>query len=45
MIYGVKCSGEVEEEKDGYGTRVSGKEEIIGDFKEGSFCAMVRTES
>lgn len=41
MINGVKCSGEVKEEEDGYEARVSGKEEIINDFKKSSFCAVV----
>ena len=45
MVYCVKCSGEVEEKEDGYGTRVGSNEEIICDFKECCFCAVVWTES
>jgi len=33
VIYCVKCSGEVEEKEDGYGTRVGSNEEFICDFK------------
>ncbi|XDV46572.1 hypothetical protein PO909_014447 [Leuciscus waleckii] len=32
MVYCVKCSGEVEEKEEGYGTRVGSNEEIICDF-------------
>lgn len=45
MVYCVKCSGEVEEKEDGYGTRVGSNEEIICDFKKCCFCAVVRMES
>lgn len=41
MVYCVKSCGEVEEEEDGYGTRVSGEEEIICNFKKCCFCAVV----
>jgi len=45
VVNSVKCSGEVEEEEDGYGTRVSSNEEIVCDFKKGCFCTVVWTES
>jgi len=47
MVNSVKCSGEVEEEEDGDGTRdvVSSNEEINCDFKKGCFCAVVWMES
>ena len=42
MINGIKCSRKVHEEEDGYGTS---KEEIVSDFKEGSFSTVMTTES
>lgn len=45
MIDGVEGCGEVEEEKNGDRTRVGGEEEIVCDFKEGCFCAMVWAET
>ena len=45
VINGIKCSRKVQEEENGNGTRVSGKENIVSDFKEGSFCTVMRTES
>ena len=40
MVDGVKSCSEVKNDENAEVTRVSGKEEVLGDFEEGCFCAV-----
>ena len=45
MIYGVEGCSEVQEDEDGEVAGVCGEEDVIGDFQEGCFCAVLGTET
>lgn len=45
VVYGVKGSGEVEEDEDSEGARVCGQEYVVGDFEEGGFSAVFCAEA
>lgn len=45
MVDSVKSCSEIQEDEDGELTSVSGEEDIIGDFEESCFSAVLRTEA
>ncbi|KAK9540428.1 hypothetical protein VZT92_002882 [Zoarces viviparus] len=45
VVDGVEGCAEVEQYQDVEGVFIRGEEEVVGDFDEGSFCAVMRSES
>jgi len=45
VINGVKSCTEVEEEENGEGARIRGEEEVVGDFEQSGFGAVVSSEA
>lgn len=45
MVNSVKSCCEIEEDEDGKMTNISREEDVVGDFEEGCFSAVFRTEA